>query len=110
MSLVAIGTALVVVAAVVEGFAHVCLKKAAHADVTKRQWMALGILFFLVEAAIYTVALQWLEIGTAYTLGALSFIATALFSWWLLQERVDRRHWAGLWLIVLGCGLVAVKG
>ncbi|MBF0183788.1 MAG: EamA family transporter [Magnetococcales bacterium] len=103
-----IAVLLVIVAACIEGFAHVCLKKSLLDRSKKGWWMAVGILTFIIEAAIYTLALQGLPIAAAYTLGALAFVATAAFSWWLLGERMARRQWLGLGLIMVGCTLVAL--
>ncbi|WP_130472537.1 SMR family transporter [Candidatus Magnetaquicoccus inordinatus] len=98
---------LVLLAALIEGFAHVCLKKSVIERAKKWYWLTIGILAFVIEAGVYTMALQELPIALAYTLGALAFVATALFSLWLLDERIVRRQWLGLAFIVLGCSLVA---
>ncbi|MBF0421771.1 MAG: EamA family transporter [Magnetococcales bacterium] len=107
MNRVQVGIGLVIAASVIEGLAQVCLKKSVLLVERKWLWLIAGVSLFVLEALLYTVALQWLPVATAYTLGALTFVATALFSWWLLREPVDQRRWLGLALIVLGCGLVA---
>jgi undecaprenyl phosphate-alpha-L-ara4N flippase subunit ArnE len=101
-----VGIMLVILSSAIEGFAQVCLKKAAVLALRKREWLALGITLFVVEALLYTGALQSLEISTAYPLGALSFVSVTLFSRWLLRESIDRKRWLGLALIICGAALV----
>ena len=110
MSQSLIGIGLVVICSVIEGFAQVCLKRSALAVIGKLGWVALGTGFFAIEAILYTGALQWLDINTAYPVGALSFVSVIVFSRWLLKESVDRRRWFGVGLILTGCALVAAGG
>ena len=110
MSLVEIGVGLVLVCALVEGFAQVCLKKSSLIGSGKLAWISLGVGFFCIEALLYSIALQWLDISVAYPLGALSFLAVSGFSRWLLKESLDARRIAGLGLIVIGCAMVVTQG
>ena len=110
MSPTELGVALVLICALIEGFAQVCLKKSSLIESAKLAWISLGIGFFCVEALLYSAALQWLEISVAYPLGALSFLAVSGFSRWLLKESLDARRIAGLGLIVIGCAMVATQG
>jgi drug/metabolite transporter (DMT)-like permease len=102
-----VGITLVVVSSTVEGFAQVCLKQSATVVLDKRRWLGLGIALFIVEAFLYSGALQSLDVSTAYPMGALSFVSVSLFSSWLLKETISRQRWLGLGLIVLGAALVA---
>lgn len=102
------GVALVVLASVLEGLAQVSLKRTSIAVTAKARWATLAVSLFVIEALVYTAALHWLDISTAYPLGALSFIFVALFSRWLLNEAIDRLRWLGLALIVFGAGLVVL--
>ncbi len=110
MSPVELGISLVLVCSLVEGFAQVCLKKSSLQDSAKLAWVGVGIGFFCIEALLYSIALQWLDISVAYPLGALSFLAVGGFSRWLLKESLDARRIAGLGLIVIGCAMVASQG
>jgi undecaprenyl phosphate-alpha-L-ara4N flippase subunit ArnE len=101
-----VGVALVIASSVVEGVAQVCLKQSAIALADRRRWLWLGIGLFIVEALVYSGALQSLDISTAYPMGALSFVSVTLFSRWLLKESIDRRRWIALGLIVCGAALV----
>lgn len=109
MSQALLGIALVILNSVIEGFAQVCLKKSTIEPLRKLFWVGVGIMFFIIEALLYTAALQWLQLSTAYTLGALSFVAVTTFSHFMLNEKVDLERWAGLALILFGCTLIAIQ-
>jgi drug/metabolite transporter (DMT)-like permease len=109
MNATLLGILLVIVSSAIEGLAQVCLKQFAIASTGRLRWMILGISLFIVEALLYTGALQRLDISTAYLLGALSFVSVTFFSRWILHEVVDRRRWIGLILIVCGAGFVAAQ-
>jgi len=70
-----VGIVLVVASSAVEGLGQVCLKQSATLPADKRRWLSLGIALFVVEALLYSGALQSLDISTAYPLGALSFVS-----------------------------------
>jgi len=105
-----LGIVLVLLCALIEGFAQVCLKKSAMLVEGRVAWIATGIGFFCIEALLYSIALQWLDISVAYPLGAASFLAVSGFSRWLLKESLDARRIAGLGLIVMGCAMVVAQG
>ena len=102
-----VGMVLVLVAAMVEGFAHIFFKKATLYPARKVFWIALGIGLFSIEVSTYTGALQFLDVAVAFPLGSLSFVATTLLSVWLLGEKVTRTRWIGVVLILVGAALVA---
>ena len=60
-----LGALLVVAAALLEGLAQVCLKLSAHAPRRPREWWALGVALFVVEIALYTGGLRWLDVSVA---------------------------------------------
>ena len=109
MSQTLFGIMLVILCSAIEGFAQVCLKKSTIQSLRKLHWLGVGIAFFIIEALLYTVALQWLQLSTAYVLGSLSFVAVTLFSVWMLNEKVNLGRWAGLGLILIGCTLVTLS-
>lgn len=109
MSETAAGVLLVVLCAIIEGFAQVFLKKSALAALRWRFWVALGVAFFILEALLYTKALRFLDVSTAFPMGSLSFVVVAILSQWLLKERVTRMRWIGVCLILVGVGLVMAR-
>jgi drug/metabolite transporter (DMT)-like permease len=109
MNAAIIGVPLVLACTVIEGFAQVSLKKSSLDAGRKRLWAAFGIILFLSEALVYTAALRFLDVSTAYPIGSLSFVAVTILSRWLLAERVSPTRWAGVCLILLGAGLVVAR-
>ncbi len=101
-----LGVVLVAVAASFEGLAQACLKNAAHAPRRINPWLFTGIGLFVVEAGLYTGALQLLEISIAYPISALSYVAVILASRWMLGETVGPWRWLGVALIILGVAIV----
>ncbi len=106
MSHVAIGTALVVLSALVDGFGQTLLKK-SWLDLRRRAtWIALGVVFLILDIVFYSGALWFLPVSTAFPISGLSFVTAVLFSWWLLSEAVTPMRWTGVGLIVIGAGLI----
>ncbi len=58
---------------------------------------------------IYTQALRFLDVGTAYTISSLNLISVTLMSRCLLREKITRMRWIGVCLIVIGVSLVAAR-
>jgi drug/metabolite transporter (DMT)-like permease len=109
MSQTTLGVGLVVLCTMVEGFAQLFLKKSSLALLGKRWWAALGITLFVLEALLYTGALQFLDVSTAYPIGSLSFVVVTVLSRLLLGETVSRTRWFGVCLIIIGAGLVVAQ-
>ena len=106
MSPTAFGVLLVVVSTMVEGFGQTFLKKSAI-DVDRRhRWILLGVGVLIVEVVLYSGALRFLAVSTAFPITSLSFVIVTLLSWWLLGERVSPLRWVGVGLILLGTSLI----
>jgi multidrug transporter EmrE-like cation transporter len=110
MSPVAVGMLLVLACAAVEALAQISLKQSSLQPGRRRRWIAIGIGLFVGEAALYTAALQRLEVGVAYSLGATSFVFVALGSAAWLGESLPRSRWIGIGLILAGCVTLAARG
>ncbi|MTJ82352.1 MAG: EamA family transporter [Telmatospirillum sp.] len=104
-----IGVLLVLLCTILEGGAQLLLKKSSLDCGRRRLWIAAGMVMFGTEAALYTVALQFLDVSTAYPIGSLSFVVVTLLSHWLLGEQVSRTRWTGVALIIAGAGLVMAR-
>jgi drug/metabolite transporter (DMT)-like permease len=53
--------------------------------------------------------LRYLNVNVAYAVDALSFVAVAILSRWLLREHVTPIRWLGIVLICIGIGLIVVE-
>ena len=62
-----------------------------------------------LEAALYTKALLFLDVGVAYAISSLNLISITLMSRCLLREKVTRKRWIGVCLIIIGVGLVVAR-
>jgi multidrug transporter EmrE-like cation transporter len=109
MSETALGVTFVMLSALFEGFGQVFLKKSVMAKVRWFLWIALAIAFFIIEILLYSHALSSLNVGIAYPIGALSYVAVAILSKLFLNEKVTRVRWIGVCLILAGVGLVAAQ-
>lgn len=109
MSQTVFGVILVTLCTVVEGFAQLCFKKSALARINKQLWLGLGLGLFVAETLMYTGALTFLDVSTAYPIGSLSFVAVTVLSHFILGERVTRHRWIGVGLILLGASLVVAQ-
>jgi undecaprenyl phosphate-alpha-L-ara4N flippase subunit ArnE len=92
-------------AVMVESFAQLFLKFGAT---RQRGWVLLGIVAYVVEIALYTVALHYLDVSVAFPLGSLCFVGVALLSRFFLAEKVGRLRWLGVACIVIGTVLVVL--
>ena len=77
--------------------------------VGKQRWVAGGVALFVVQALIYTGALRFVEVSTAFPIGSIGFVVVALLSQRFLGEPVTGPRWTGVVLITLGVGLLAVQ-
>jgi multidrug transporter EmrE-like cation transporter len=109
MSTTAFAMLLVLMCAGVEALAQISLKQSTRQSGQRARWIATGVALFAVEAILYTVALRRLEVSLAYSLGALSFVAVALGSAWLLGESLPPARWLGVLCILAGCALLAAR-
>jgi drug/metabolite transporter (DMT)-like permease len=106
VTLTAIGIVLATAAAMLEGFAQLFLKKSVLPRARRGFWIALGIAFFVLESIVYTGALRYLDVSTAFPLSSLSFVVVTLLSQWMLREQVTGMRWLGVGLILSGTVLL----
>lgn len=106
MTATAIGVFFVVVSTMVEGFGQVFLKKSALELDRRRLWIMLGVMVLTVEVLLYSGALHFLAVSTAFPLTSLSFVMVTVLSYWLLGEKITPRRWIGVGLILIGTALI----
>jgi drug/metabolite transporter (DMT)-like permease len=104
-----IGVLLVVACTLLEGIGQVFLKKSVLRAVRSYLWISFGVVMLALEAALYTKALLFLDVGAAYSISSLSLISVTFMSQCLLRERVTRTRWIGVCLIFIGVGLVVAR-
>jgi drug/metabolite transporter (DMT)-like permease len=109
MSQTNIGVLLVVICTLLEGIGQVFLKKSVLRAVRWYLWISFGIVILALEAALYTKALLFLDVGAAYAISSLSLISVTFMSQCLLRERVTKIRWIGVCLIFIGVGLVVAR-
>ena len=109
MARTAIGVVLVVICALLEGVGQVFLKKSVLRVVRWYLWISFGSVILVLEAAIYTKALLFLDVGAAYSITSLNLISTTLMSRCFLREKITRMRWIGVWLIFIGVGFVVAR-
>ena len=115
------GLLLVALGALLEAFGQLCFKKSATHNMhgthpwgvikgsVQNHWMITGVVCFLVEAVLFTLALTKLPLNIAFPAGSLAFVFVALLSLALLKERVGRYRWIGIAMILAGVALVSVR-
>jgi drug/metabolite transporter (DMT)-like permease len=109
MNPTALGVLLVVVSTMVEGFGQTFLKKSALDAARRHHWILLGVAVLIVEVLLYSGALRFLAVSTAFPITSLSFVMVTLLSAWLLGERVTPLRWAGVGLILIGTSLIVAQ-
>jgi drug/metabolite transporter (DMT)-like permease len=63
----------------------------------------------VLEAALYTKALLFLDVGAAYAISSLNLISVTFMSQCLLREKVTKTRWIGVCLIFIGVGLLVAR-
>jgi multidrug transporter EmrE-like cation transporter len=106
MTTTTLGILLVVLSTLIEGVGETLLKKSRLDRARQVFWVLIGVAVFIVQMAVYTAALKFLDLGAAFALSSLSFVAVALLSRLLLDEAVTPIRWLGVLLIVGGTILI----
>ena len=109
MTATTIGVLLVILCGVIEGIAQLFFKKSALAPDGRRLWIGAGVVLFILQALIYTGALQFVEVSTAFPIGSVAFVVVALLSRRFLSEPVTAPRWIGIGLIIVGVSLLAAQ-
>ena len=71
-------------------------------------WVVLGIVAYVLEIFLYTLALQRLDVSVAFPLGSLCFVGVALLSKIFLGEDVGGTRWLGVCCILAGCAFMTL--
>jgi drug/metabolite transporter (DMT)-like permease len=109
MSPTTFGVLLVVASTMVEAFGQTFLKRSSLDLDRRRRWILLGVAILLVEIVLYSAALRFLAVSTAFPITSLSFVMVTLLSRWQLGEEVTPLRWAGVGLILAGTSLIVAQ-
>lgn len=107
MTATTLGVLLVILCGIIEGIAQVFFKKSVLVANGKRLWIGAGVVLFILQALIYTGALQFVEVSTAFPIGSIAFVIVAILSQRFLKEPVTGTRWIGVGLIIVGVTLLA---
>lgn len=103
---------LVVIGNFIGAFGSVFMKKGAKAfnfnilNQLKNKYLILGVLLFVLSSVAYIYALTMERLSVLYPVTSFTYILVALFSVWLLKEKMNKYKWLGILLIILGIILV----
>jgi len=121
MSLRVMGLTFVATAVLFEAVGQLAFKygaERAHAEGSKwgpfrHLWrnrsVALGIICFVAQAVLWTMALRLLDVSIAFPASSLCFVFVALLSKFWLQEQVGFERWIGLGFILSGVVLMGLS-
>lgn len=101
-----LGLVLIVVCAIIEGFAQVSWKMSSKKSDLHWQFITAGVVFYSLEISLYTFALTLVDVSISFAMGSLSFVSVALLSRVVLKERISLTRGAGLLLILTGAALM----
>lgn len=103
---------LILCSTTIEAGGQLCFKKkstrSADGDLGSRLWLAGGMACMAVEAVVWTIVLQNLNVSIAYPMGSLSFVMVLLMSRVFLKEKVQKERWIGVALILCGTALLGL--
>lgn len=106
MSEATIGVLLVCVCAVGEGAGQLAFKLSVTRPVRHYYWIAAGLVFFILDAVLYSLALRYLAVNIAFAIGSLGMVSIAIMSRFFLKERIVPIRWIGILLIAAGTVLI----
>lgn len=69
-------------------------------------WLWLALLCLGSGLLLWLLVLQRMDVGIAYPMLALNFVLITLIGRYGFKEAVDRRHWLGVAMILLGVVLL----
>ena len=99
---------LVVIGNFIGAFGSVFLKKGAknfNFNILKQlrnKYLIFGVLLFVLSSVAYIYALSMERLSVLYPVTSFTYILVALFSVWLLKEKMNKYKWLGIILIILG--------
>ncbi|MNI29618.1 putative 4-amino-4-deoxy-L-arabinose-phosphoundecaprenol flippase subunit ArnE [compost metagenome] len=71
-------------------------------------WIWLALCAMGAGLLLWLLVLQRLEVGIAYPMLSLNFVLVTLLARFVFDERIDRRHWLGVALVIAGVTLLGL--
>jgi undecaprenyl phosphate-alpha-L-ara4N flippase subunit ArnE len=65
-------------------------------------WLWLALACLGLGMLLWLIVLQHLQVSIAYPMLSLNFVLITLAARFIFREHIDRRHWVGVGLIMLG--------
>ena len=106
MNRTSVGLVLIVLCAIIEGFAQVSWKMSSKSPERHWRFISAGVVLYAHEISLYTFALTLVDVSISFAMGSLSFVSVALLSRLVLKERISLTRGAGLLLILTGAALM----
>ena len=73
-------------------------------------WSAAGVAIWCIEILGRALVLAYLPLNVAVPVMSLTYAATPLASWLLLDDKISRRRWLGIALVTVGVMIVGTTG
>ena len=70
----------------------------------------IGLCLYGLATILYIVALKYGKLSVLYPLIATSFIWVTIISKFILKEQINYFNWIGVFLIICGISMIALKG
>jgi len=106
MNAITAGVLLAILCGIVEGTAQVCFKQSVLKPDRRRRWLGAGAALFTFQALLYTGALEFVEVSTAFPIISIGFVVVVILSRRFLNEPVTRARWIGVGFIIVGVTLL----
>ncbi|MBI5065234.1 EamA family transporter [Candidatus Woesearchaeota archaeon] len=74
----------------------------------KNYKLILGILIYILSAAMFIPALKGGDLSLLYPLVSLSYVWVSLLSMFILKEKMNYTKWFGIFLILCGVSLIGL--
>ncbi|CAK0763207.1 EamA domain-containing protein [uncultured Gammaproteobacteria bacterium] len=70
-------------------------------------WLWAGTVLLIIFTVLFTLVLSWADLSLAMPVVSVEVVVNVALAAWLLGERVEPLHWAGVALVAGGVALVA---
>jgi uncharacterized membrane protein len=105
---------LVIFGSILGSFGPIFLKKGSanvHRDIKTfifNKHIFIGLCFYAFGTIIFIPALKGGDLSVIYPLVSVAYIWVAIYSMWLLKEKMNKFKWIGIALIILGVSLIGL--